>query len=95
MAGCGTVEVRIACDVIRTYVSANNISLSRCLSTVSRAINTRVTSVLLQTLSRLHCRVDGVAARDIDDGCLHKSARSTGVSLDEAGVRCIHSYHFN
>ena len=26
-------------------------------------------------------------ARDIDAGCLYKSAHSTGVSLDEAGVR--------
>ena len=26
-------------------------------------------------------------ARDIDDGCLHKSARFSDVSMDEAGTR--------
>ena len=42
---------------------------------------------LLQTLSQLHCCADrAVPARDIDDGCLHKSAHSTGVSLDEASA---------
>jgi len=41
----------------------------------------------LQTLSRLHCCADRAApVRDIDDGCLHKSAHSTGVSLDEASA---------
>jgi len=44
-------------------------------------------SALLQTLSRLHCCADRAApARDIDDGCLHKSAHSTRVSLDEASM---------
>jgi len=42
---------------------------------------------LLQTLSRLHCCADRAApARDIDDGCLHTSAHSAGVSLDEASA---------
>jgi len=59
--------------------------LQRCLSTMSWAVNTCL--ALLQTLSRLHCCADrATPARDIDDGCLHESAHSTGVSLDEASA---------
>ena len=52
---------------------------------MSWAVNTCL--ALLQTLSRLHCCADrATPARDIDDGCLHESAHSTGVSLDEASA---------